>query len=112
MKIGGYQFRKSKTLSFRMAKEGDTYKDGTPVPANYVVIVKVKDCVVVESTPTKTTINTENAKAISDMTGHSYTNMVYGAWKTKTRFDGNLTYSQMTIYKVVDGQVYTRSVKR
>jgi hypothetical protein len=110
MKIGGYYFRKTSALTYRMAKEGDTYADGTPIPANYVVIVRVRDCEVVEQTETKLIINSDNTKPIADMTGHSYTNMVYGRWKEKVR--NGKTYWQMTTYAVRDGQVYTTSIHR
>jgi hypothetical protein len=109
MKVGGYYFAKAKTLSYRMAKEGDKYVDGSPIPANYVVIVRVKDCKVVENTSTKTIINTDDAKAIK-LTGHSYTNKVYGEWKEKVK-DGK-PYYQITMYIVKDGQVYRTSIHR
>lgn len=78
MYIKGIKCRKSKTIGFRMAIEGDKDLDGNQVDNNYVSFVKIKDCPVIDGYYNPHSIS---AKCIS--VNHGATNYGYGKPKTK-----------------------------
>jgi hypothetical protein len=128
MKFKGFNGKLAKNLGYRESIQGDVYLDGTPVHQNYTVIVKKNDCRHYENEFGQKFYDPEGVSAIKDMTGHSRTNLIYGAWKkrkvneitgnTVEMDDGRRTfittgeYFQCTVYFVLKGQVYRASMKR
>jgi hypothetical protein len=121
----GMKFKKSNNLLSRKSKVGDLYADGTQVPEHHSVVVRVKDCEHVNTDGLVDTYKTDNAPSITDMTGHSLTNMFYGKWKRRSstcgvwvdNLDKNrpeiaMDYYQCTVYLIQNGRVYKASIQR
>lgn len=103
----GYKFKRNKHLSYRYADGvNDKRVDGKVIPENYVVIVRVKDCPIVETEVKNGKkvkfFSTEGVKHLP-VQYHSRTDFVFGPLKSHEFFK-NEKYNP--IYWVEDGEVY------
>ena len=107
MKYKGYNFRKVKTLGYRMSN-CDKYVDGTDIDSRYLVWVKISDCVEVgraswlSSRSEYSLVSAQKCSKILPLTGHSLTNMAYGT----TKLDHLNKIALTPIYLVLDGKCY------
>ena len=85
MIINGIKCRKSSTISYRYAIDGDLNLRGEQVDNNYISFVKIKDCPVIDGF--YNTISTD-VKCITINHGATY----YGYGKPKTRLNQSKTY--------------------
>ena len=113
-------------LSWRYGKhEVDTNLRGEPVPNNYIVIVKVKDCEVIDRYPTGETRTIRTSSAPQGIKiNHNATYSGYGEWKqvksNRERYivdTNNPEYSgwvkifyRCIKYTVYDNRVYAQSI--
>jgi hypothetical protein len=127
MKFSGLNGTLAKHLSYRLSKEGDVFANGDEIDERYIVIVHKKDCPVYEKNNHKY-IDPSEAPAISDMTGHSTTKMVYGCIKKRkagenkgvkvvddnrqTDFIYDEEYFTTNVYFGSNGRVYRASLRR
>jgi hypothetical protein len=120
----GKKLTASKTFGWRPAAAGDVDADGKPVSSNYVAIVKIADCPVVE----KNGRACYDPKGVAQAVKLGYGGTSYG-YETKestartarvfTDARGNAfpvaagrRYAKVTLYVVSNGRVYTTSWHR
>ena len=114
MKRNGMNFVKNRRLGFRSSNPNvDFDLDGNPVQSNYVAIVRINDCEIIERDG-KRYYNAENAPSIPLHYGGTYYGYKNWTKRKSTRgkwVEGFFTheYWQCTTYLVRDGYVYTGS---
>jgi len=105
MRWDGQNYTRNRAYGFRNALPIDRHFDGSKISSNYMIPVRVKQCRHYEKDG-RQYYDPEGAPAVPT-TGHSLTNLAYGAPKLRHQH-GNLWESTM-MFLGYDGQVYTRS---
>ena len=103
LQFKGHSYRRRPSLTWRDAEEGDTYKDGGPIPEHHVVIVRKKDCPVVREQQGIRYIDPDGVKHIP-LAAHHYTYMARGPVRCRQQ------QHYYVLYLVQDGEVYAHSV--
>lgn len=126
MIFDGMDFKRSLTLGWRNAHEGDLDEDGRQVENNHVVIVDIKDCETRQEIRNGRPVIVWSAKNAPQCVklGYTLTRMGYGPWKQHevkgqfrtvpglgVLFNGE-KWKSCRVYLVHDGRVYTTSIKR
>jgi len=107
MKFKGIDCRQANHLGYRKADpEKDRDISGNPVPANYVVVVRMKDCRVYEDYKSGGLVyDASEAPAIP--LDYSRTNAGYGKWSRRMEMHWTCPF-----YVVKDGRVYRGTIRR
>lgn len=115
MVIEGYDAKLNENLTFRLSNENDKDINGSPVPANVFVFIKLSDCKTFESDG-KLYYDTDSAPAIPILYIDTYYGM--GEFKTRKTVKGIklnqeivYEYKQSTMYFAHNGMVYTASIQ-
>lgn len=113
MKWDGMNFRLERRIGFRMARPGDTYvgkrHDGEQIDPRYCVFVRRRDC---DPVDVRGIWYPETAKKTIPLTGHSLTNMAYGAWREKKHPFGQFSTWECNVYLAYDGRCFTHLIRR